>query len=281
MGSLTFGTRLARAAEYYVDNAHGSASDANPGTQPDAPWERCPGMPGWSGTATLQPGDTVYFNSGGTWEVASGGAAIQVAGGVTYDGRTWGSGVRATLRAAGDLSRSVINFQDDHPTEPTVVRGFEVDAASRVTSGICINWPQAARDLTGAAKRIEDCVVHHVSSLSADGEYEYGIAVSSGYGGNRRVENVEIISCEAHDISRGGINIYSANDDPSSRISNVLVRGCTMYNTGQDPDYGGSALTIKNHISDVVFEHNHVHDTTRGGGIGVSSHAAPPGTARA
>jgi hypothetical protein len=101
---------------------------------------------------------------------------------VTYDGRTWGSGGRATLRAAGDLSRSVINFQDDHPTEPTVVRGFEVDAASRVTSGICINWPQAARDLTGATKRIEDCVVHHVSSLSADGEYEYGIAVRSGYG---------------------------------------------------------------------------------------------------
>jgi hypothetical protein len=88
------------------------------------------------------------------------------------------------------------------------------------------------------------------------------------------VENVEILSCEAHDISRGGINIYSANDDPQSQISNVLVRGCTTYNTGQDPNYGGSALAVKNHIVDAVVEFNHVHDTKLGAGIGVSSHAA-------
>ena len=163
--ALSFAATPAWAATYYVDNAPASANDTNPGSQ-SAPWKRCPGMPGWSGTQTLQPGDTVLFNSNGTWDVPGGDAAIQVTGGVTYDGRTWGGG-RARLRATGDLNRSVINFREDHATQPTVVRGFEVDVNNRVTTGIGINWPQASGSLTGATKRIDDCLVHHVSSQSA------------------------------------------------------------------------------------------------------------------
>jgi hypothetical protein len=120
-------------------------------------------------------------------------------------------------------------------------------------------------------KRIENCVVHDVASLSAEGQYEYGIAVSSGYGGGRTVSNVEVLNCTAYNISRGGINIYSANDDPLSRITDVVVRGCEVYNTGLDPDYAGSGLPMKNHIRNVVFEYNYVHDAARGMGIGVSS----------
>jgi hypothetical protein len=49
----------AEAASYYVDT---SGDDSNPGTK-SAPWEHCPGMIGWSGSATLSPGDIVYFDS--------------------------------------------------------------------------------------------------------------------------------------------------------------------------------------------------------------------------
>lgn len=261
----------AQAAEYYVDNSDPSANDSNPGTE-SQPWVNCPGMDGWSGSAVLQPGDVVYFNSGSTWELSSGSSVLQVAGGVTYDGSTWGDGTRATLRATGELGRSVINLMEDNASTPTVVRGFDVDAGSTVTTGIGVNWPQSDGSLTGAVKRIENCVVHDVDSRSAQGEYEYGIAVSSGYGGGRTVSNVEILNCTAYNISRGGINIYSANDDPLSRITDVLVRGCEIYATGLDPDYAGSALPMKNHVSNVIFEFNHVHNTTRGVGIGISSH---------
>jgi hypothetical protein len=268
---LCLSTSNAAGAEYFVDPTHAQASDANPGTE-DLPWRSCPGMPAWAGSATLNPGDTVFFRNSCTWQSSTGAALLQVYGGVTYDGASWGSGARATLRASGPLSRSVINLMDDHPTLPTVVRGFEVDAGSQVTSGICVNWPQSVGSMTGATKTIEDCVVHGVSSQSSLGQYEYGIVVSSGYGGSRVTANVGILGCRVFDISRGGINIYSANDDPSSRIENVLVRGNEISATGLDPDYAGSALPMKNHVKSAVFEFNSVHDTVRGMGIGVSSH---------
>jgi len=256
---------------YYVDISDPAADDSNPGTD-SLPWKYCPGMPGWTGDVTLEPGDTVYFNNAATWTASSGNALVQVVGGVTYDGKTWGSGARATLRATGGLYRSVINLMADDPAEPTIVRGFEVDANGQVTSGITVNWPQSSGSLTGATKRIEDCIVHGVASHSAQGQYEYGIAISSGYGGSRTVRNVEILDCTTYDISRGGVNVYSANDDPNSTIENVVVRGCEIYNTGQDPNYGGSGLALKNHIIDVIVEYNYVHHAARGAGIGISSH---------
>jgi hypothetical protein len=203
-----------------------------------------------------------------------GSALLQVVGGVTYDGSTWGSGTRATLRATGDLHRSVINLMEDDPVEPTVIRGFEVDANDQETSGIAINWPQSAGSISGAMKRIEDCVVHDVYSSSAAGSYEYGIVISSGWGGSRGVDNVEVLDCEVYNISRGGVNVYAANDFADSWISNVLVRGCDIYATGQDPNYAGSALAAKNHVIDVTFEYNTIRDPVRGIGIGISTHAA-------
>jgi hypothetical protein len=268
---LTVVTAVATGAEYYVDPTHPQASDANPGTAA-LPWRNCPGMPAWAGSAVLNAGDTVYFCSSCSWQSSTGAALLQVAGGVIYDGSSWGDGSRAILRATGDLSRSVVNLMDDHPTSPTVVRGFEVDAGSQVTTGIGVNWPQSAGSMTGAVKIIENCMVHDVASQSSLGQYEYGIVVSSGYGGARVTANVEITNCVVFDISRGGINIYSANDDPSSRIENVLVGGNEIHTTGLDPDYAGSALPMKNHVKNAVFEVNSVHDTVRGTGISVSSH---------
>ncbi|MCK4235248.1 hypothetical protein KAX75_12525, partial [candidate division WOR-3 bacterium] len=95
---MLFGFGVLNGATYYVDNSHPQANDSNPGTE-SLPWEHSPGMPGWSGSAELQAGDAVYFNSECTWTVSSGDAIIQVAGGVTYDGKTWGSGSRAILQA--------------------------------------------------------------------------------------------------------------------------------------------------------------------------------------
>lgn len=260
------------ASTYYVANG---GNDSGPGTDV-APWARCPGMPGWTGTHVLQPGDVVYFDSGGTWSAGSGEAAvIPVVGGVTYDGSSWGSGTRATLRATGALWRSVVFIEHDDPTEETVVRGFHIDVNDQTTTGVGVNWPGASGSLTGATKRIEDCVIHDVHSRSGDGTYEYGIVVSAGWSeGQFHVSNVEVLDCEVYNISRGAINIYAPNDHPASTISNVLVRGNDVYATGTDPSYAGSAMAAKNHIIDVVFEYNHIHDPIRGPGFGVSTHTA-------
>ena len=50
----------ASAATYYVDRTNGN--DANSGTSPSSPWRSVPGMAGYSGSKSLAPGDTVYFD---------------------------------------------------------------------------------------------------------------------------------------------------------------------------------------------------------------------------
>ena len=255
---------------YYIDSQIGN--DLSDGKSESIPWQNCPGMPDWSGTTELHAGDTVYFNNARTWTGGTGDALIAVTGGVTYDGRSWGSGTRAVLRASGDLNRSVINIREDHPDIPTEVIGFEIDAGGYITTGIGVNWPHSVPNIDGAVKRFIDCVIHGVYSEANQNQYEYGIAISSGYGGGCTVENIEIIDCTTYDISRGGINIYSANDDPASNIKNVLVQNCDISGSGTDPSYAGSQLNMKNHIINCIFEYNYVHDAERGAGISFSTH---------
>ncbi len=262
---------LLYSATYYVSS---SGDDTNAGTDQDAPWQNCPGMPGWSGSATLQAGDTVFFNNTDTWEVSSGSAVLQVTGGVFYDGITWGSGSRAIFRAKADLNRSVITMLKDHDKIHTVVKGFEVDAGGTVTTGIGMNHPQMENTLLGKTKRIEDCIVHDVMSSSAQGTYKYGIVISNR-GAKYQVKNVEILNCKVYNISRGCINLYPGNDTGANWVEDVLVRGNECRNAGMDPDYGGSLLAVKNHVIDAVVEYNYVHDPARGIGIGISNHPEP------
>jgi hypothetical protein len=231
-------------------------------------------MTGWSGSAALVAGDTVYFNSAETWEESAGPAVLQVTGGVVYDGATWGTGTRAIFRAKADLNRSVIAMLKDHPSIPTVVRGFEVDAGGTITTGIGMNHPQMENTLLGATKRIEDCIVHDVMSFSAQNTYKYGIVISN-WGAQYHVKNVEILDCKVYNISRGCINLYPGNDTGANRVENVLVRGNECWSAGMDPDYGGSLLAAKNHVINAVIEYNYIHDPVRGIGMGISNHPEP------
>jgi hypothetical protein len=262
-----------RAADYYVDNAAANASDTGSGSESE-PWENAPGMPGWSGSATLEPGDVVYFHSAGTWTSTDGISLLDVTPGVTYDGSAWGSGERAILRAGYDYNKSVVNFIHDHPTEPSIVHGFEIDANGHVTTGVGVNWPWTEGELTGATKRIEDCIVHGVHSESQQGDYEYGIIVSSGLADDAGVGtgNVEILDNTVYDVSRGGINLYPGNTDTLGWVSNVVVRGNVVRDVGTDPSYAGSTIAAKNHVIDSVIEYNVAADPVNGTGIGIGAH---------
>jgi hypothetical protein len=256
---LTFSVESA-AITYYVSS---TGNDNNPGTI-NSPWRYCPGMPGWTGSASLVAGDVIYFNNTDTWTAASGNSIIQAVAGVIYDGKTWGAGSKAILRATGSLSRSIVNMMEDHQTLPTVVRGFELDANNQVTSGVGINWPNWTNHLTGAKKILDDCIIHSVSSRQTLGQYQYGIIVSTG---RRNVENVEITNCVVYDISRDGIALYPGNVDNSVYLKNILVRNCEVYNTGQDPDYtAGRGSGTKNWVIDGTIEYCYFHNT---GGAGL------------
>lgn len=245
---------------YYIDQSSGS--DQNSGIRPHEAWKNCPGMEAYSGPMTLQPGDTVYFDSSDKW-IVSGIQGILLKGGVTYIGDSWGSGIRAEIIAGTDLASGVVRFQDN-TTIPTIFKGFNVDANRKVATGIDINHTHSAL-MNGAAKRVENCDIHHVWSRTSLNQYKYGIIISNYGGPKGYCENVEILNCRVHDISRDAICLYPS-DMEGSRIRNITVRGCEVYNSGQDPDYGaGSGICIKGYVVDAYIEYNYIHDVKASG----------------
>jgi hypothetical protein len=264
---LAIGTATAAySATYYVDATAGSDSAA--GTSPASAWRSAPGMQAYTGSGRLLAGDTVYFDRGDVWSV-SGTQGLYLVGGVTYIGNEWGTGTRATLRAAADLGSAVVRFRD-HPTLPTVFRGFDVDANGKVANGVEMNHSFYAGPLTGATKRVDQAVVRNVWSRASLGQYKYGVIVSNHGGTTGEVANVEIVNSVIHDISRDGLPIYPGDENAQCIVRNVLVRNNVVYNTGQDPDYGaGSGIIVKGHVINAVVEFNHVH-STKGAGIFVN-----------
>ena len=252
----------ANAAIYYIDQTNGN--DNNSGTSTSSPWKSSPGMVSYTGSGTLQSGDIVYFDRDDTWSVSGSPQGFYLLGGVSYIGDEWeadsgSSGYRATIRAVNDFNNNgVVRFRD-HPTIQTLFKGFEVDVNGMAANGIDINhgfWSL----MNGATKRVENVEVHHVFTEQSKGEYKYGIAMSNFGGNNGILENVEIINCSVHDIGRDAIVLYPS-DDPNSRIGNITVRGCEIYNTGQDPGYSeGHGIVIKGWVYNSTIENNYIHN---------------------
>jgi hypothetical protein len=261
------GPGSALAATYYVDQAAGS--DTNAGTSPGAAWKNAPGMSAYTGRGVLAAGDVVYLNSASTW-LLSGSQGLYLVGGVKYVGNGWGNGTRATLRAGADMASAVVRFRD-HTTVPTEFTGFDVDANGMVANGIEMNHSFYAGPLTGANKRIDNVIVRRVWSRSSLGQFKYGIIVSNHGGSGGQVANVEILNSSIHDISRDGLPIYPGDESADSIVRNILVKGNTIYNTGQDPDYGaGAGIIVKGRVIDATIESNTV-TATKGAGIFVNS----------
>ncbi|MEN8134283.1 MAG: right-handed parallel beta-helix repeat-containing protein [Thermodesulfobacteriota bacterium] len=262
------------AATYYVDNA---GSDSNAGTQ-QAPWRNCPGLSGWSGSATLRAGDVVYFNSSGTWTQAGSSALLSVKGGVTYDGSSWGGGQRATFRMLGNNGSAnrpgIIVFYDDNPTIETVVRGFDIDGNNKLISGITVNWPVSAGSMIGATKRIENCIIHDFGDPGGTSYGIYGLKV--GATKDTSVENVEIINTVVFNTPRSALSIYDAVTTGTHEIRNVLVRGCEVHNGGNSPSIRGNGIHLKDKITNAIVEYSTTYNND-GRGIFVESDPSRPG----
>jgi hypothetical protein len=259
-------TTPAFAATYYVDQNGGS--DSNDGLAPTRAWKNSPGMSSYAGSRTLSAGDIVYFDRGDTWLV-SGAQGLYLVGGVTYIGDSWGAGTRATIRAAASLESGVVRFRD-HPTQPTVFQGFDVDANGTASTGIDINHAHWQL-MTGAIKRVANCIVHNVGGSFTNGDYTYGIIISNFGGTAGYAENVELVNNVVHDIARDGICLYPGDTSGSNRIRNITVRGNESYNTGTDPAYCcGAGYLIKGYVQDAFIEYNYAHDN-KGAAVFINS----------
>jgi hypothetical protein len=253
------------AATYYVSSTKGN--DRNQGTE-SAPWAYCPGMTGWGGSATLHAGDTVYFDSAGTWAGSASAQILSVAGGVTYIGDEWGSGTRATLQSNSNLSSGVVYIGDDDSTYETILKGFYVDLNGHSGEVVSINRP-SIRAMTGATKRVENCIATN-PGYTTEGE-NHGIRIGAP---KYDISNVEIINNVVHSIPGDGIMSYSKYASTVGKISNVLVRGNTVYDVGNATGNQQLGIYVKNQVESEIIEFNTVYSTP-GDGIRIM---ADPGS---
>jgi len=246
----------------YVDFTHGD--DNTTGTM-TSPWRRCPGMVGWAGSATLQPGDTVIFDRADTWDIAanSAGPGLDLKAGVKYAGDEWDpqnvGPRRATLRAIGRHETGVVRFWEDNAASVTWIKGFEVNANGYRANLVDINHSYWRTGLNKGLKRIEDCVAHSNTGNGSEGDYKYGIIISDNSSdASGWVANVEIINTKVYNTPRDGIVLYPGN---GGMISNIVVRGCEVYGTGTDPSYSeGHGLVAKGNVKNAVLEYCYSHD---------------------
>jgi len=247
---------------WYVDWTAGN--DSNSGTT-SSPWKRCPGMVGWTGSTSLQPGDTVYFDLADTWDIGAntGGAGLDLKAGVQYVGDEWnpqGAAYRrAMLRAIGRHEAGVVRIWEDHATLPTWIRGFEINANGNRANLVDINHAFWKTGLTKGVKRVDNCVAHSNAGNGSEGDYKYGIIVSDNSSdASGWVANVEILNTKVYNVPRDGICLYPGD---RGMISNVVVRGCEVYGTGTDPSYSeGHGVMMKGDVKNSTIEFCYAHD---------------------
>ncbi|OGS27734.1 MAG: hypothetical protein A2297_00305 [Elusimicrobia bacterium RIFOXYB2_FULL_48_7] len=252
-------------ASYYVQNG---GNDNAAGTIA-APWAHCPGMHEWTGSQALSPGDTVYFINSGTWAGTYNKYVLNVAtGGITYDGCTWGSGpvgsmakIYSSIKMLSEMGIVTINV--DHPTIPTVVKGFEINGSTGDTNGIRFmpgNYTQ--QNLTGAVKRVENCAVYDAGISTTN--WSYGICVTSIENGEHKtgttLSNVEILNCKVARASRSGIVVYPSSGNTDDKCTNIVIRGCEVWGCGTSTTSIAAGIGLKNWTSNVLVEYNYSHD---------------------
>lgn len=249
------------AATYYVDQSAGN--DANNGSI-GSPWKNCPGMTGssaYTGGGSLTAGDTVYFDSGDTWNVNSdtdGGLTLE--GGVHYIGNQWPTVISgrwplygAKIRASAYCESGIVRFNEDHASIATWIEGFELDGNNTTNTGVDINHAHFVVGMIQAVKRVQSCYVHDLSGNGADGYFRYGIIISDASSdASAWVANVEILDTEMARASRDGICLYPSN---TGIISNVTVRGCVAHGASNDASYAeGHGILIKALVKDSTIE---------------------------
>jgi hypothetical protein len=211
--------------------------------------------------AAATNGDTIFFKSDDTWEGASNQVLNATTAGVSYDGSTYGTGTRATLKATGELdavvklSASTLSF-----------KGFNIDMNSQVTGGIYVGT-FATADIAGIT--IDDCKVH--DSSVPTGHYRYGIHVGGYANTNIDVDTVTITNTEVYNTGHEAFAIYPTWTKTGCTAKNVIIRNCSGHHAGLDGDDWGDGLYIVNGVENVIVEYSSFYSNDRGITVGNSS----------
>jgi len=236
---------------YYVKNG---GNDSLDGLSDETAWATIEKV-----EATILYGDTIYFRSNDTWEsIGSYARMLTAVAGVTYDGSTYGNGTRAILKPIEDQSVMELGVVDLSESNVTFM-GFEIDGNQKVTEGITVGH-HATKHISNII--IDNVVVHDNGDPENDG-WLYGILVSSTLGTGTVVYNVSITNCHLYNNGHEGIAIYESRLYPNNRVEKVLIRNCTVHDTGTTSDGSGMGILIANDVDNVTVEYCNLYNNDR------------------
>lgn len=215
-------------------------------------------------TATATNGDTVYFRSQDTWTGQN--TLLNAVAGVTYDGATYGSGTRATLQATSrTASYGIVQIYVSNVT----FKGFKVDGNGLSIGGIYIGGtnPTPSGDISNIT--VDNCeVTNGITVDDPDPSYYYALLV--GARGSHKTSNVTVTNNIVHDVGHEGIPVYpNWGGGGGNSVDTVLIRGNTIYNTGQVSSNRNKPIAIVNDSDNVTVEFNTIYNAHN---IGVANY---------
>ncbi|RPE36162.1 discoidin domain-containing protein [Kitasatospora cineracea] len=241
----------AAATTYYVDAAAGS--DSNAGTSSAAPWQSLAKV----NATAFQPGDTVAFKAGATWNgrlvVSSSGTAATP---VTFT--SYGSGSKPLI-AGGGGGTTAVTLDNVHDV---TLDGLEVtnsagDLSVQTASsrGVLV----LAKDLgTDSGITVRNLHVHHIDGQGKSDIGQGGIVVMArGSSTPTSFAHLHLLDNEVDHANAYGITM----------ISNWCAGGCAYFSDQSGDTDPAGAFTPS---TDVLVQGNHVHDVS-GGGIQTST----------
>ena len=224
--------------------------------------------------ATVKSGDTIYFRSQDTWTASTGEYVLNAIAGVTYDGSTYGSGTRATLKPKAKLGvvhPAVVKINASNAT----VRGFNVDGNHQDNGGIYIGM-KATSNISNII--VDDCKIHDIGGTDT---YVYGVHVGGNIDPPITVSNVTITNTELYNTVHEGFAIYPGwMAQGTNIVDTVLVRNCSAHEIGTaSPGYGtdqnlcqySDGFSIANDSRNVTIEYSNSYKNCAGVSISSSN----------
>lgn len=258
----------ASAATYYVKTG---GNDSAAGTSDATAWAHCPGMAGWTGSATLTSGDKVYFHEGDTW--ASDGEPILTAtAGVSYYGLGYGvAGTRAVLRSTSTkeyTSPSPTHGMVDIDVSNVTFYGFDVDADEKQIGGIYVTMYRNTGNVSNIT--IDNCLVHDTGGATYTNDkntYVYTIII--GQNQKYTTSYVTVQNSQIYNTAHEGITIYPSSNITDgvnpNRIEYVTIRNNIVH----DVSYWGATnwghgIDCGNWSTNITIEYNTLYNIGNG-----------------
>ena len=271
---------------FYVDPA---GNDTNVGTSPNSPWRSIAKL----NALGFQPGDTVYFKRGGTWretlEPHQGGAPGKP---VTFT--AYGSGPQPAINGSDVISgwtRSDGPIYTTHSEKPANVYvdsrpGWGLLHACCPRGSMCAPSGSCAVGTIEAGSWMWDPTTKELSIWMPGGldpsshvieaaTRNFGMNVV-GNGGEK--SNIVVDGLSFERTAGGGLYFFS-NDEGGEGFSGIVVRNCTVTQTGTGHIDDGSyhnGIHYSQHVempTAPIFEHNRISFTGNHGN-GINSQAA-------